>query len=41
MDKEYMYYADDGTKFSSVTERDKYNNKLKEENEEDEKDSSS
>lgn len=30
MSKDNIYYADDGTRFSSVVERDYYNQKLKE-----------
>lgn len=42
MNKDSIYYAVDGTKFSSVTEKNKYDNTLQEEeNEEDEGDSSS
>lgn len=42
MNKNSMYYAADGTKFSSITEKNKYDNTLQEkENEEDEEDSSS
>lgn len=42
MNKDSIYYAADGTKFSSVTEKNKYDNTLQEkENKEDEEDSSS
>ena len=30
MDKEFIYYAKDGTRFSSVIARDHYNKKLEE-----------
>ena len=30
MDSDNVYYADDGTRFSSIVDRDYYNNKLKE-----------
>lgn len=33
MSKDNIYYADDGTRFSSVVERDYYNQKLKEKEE--------
>ena len=42
MNKDSIYYAADGTKFSSITEKNKYDNTLQEkENKEDEEDSSS
>ena len=34
MSDENVYYAKDGTRFSSIVDRDYYNNKLKEEEEE-------
>ena len=33
MSKDNIYYADDGTRFSSIIERDYYNEKLKEKKE--------
>lgn len=37
MSNENVYYAKDGTRFSSVIDRDYYNNKLKEKEEEKQK----
>lgn len=37
MSNENVYYANDGTRFSSIVDRDYYNNKLKEKEEEKQK----
>lgn len=37
MSNENVYYAKDGTRFSSIIDRDYYNNKLKEKEEEKQK----
>ncbi len=37
MSNENVYYAKDGTRFSSIVDRDYYNNKLKEKEEEKQK----
>ena len=41
MSKEYIFYANDGTRFSSITERDYYNKQLEKEKDDEQKEQSS